>query len=562
MMRFIIQLCRQVASDLDCANLASSTSHRRMCAWRKLCLLATMCACGSAHAAQAEPQFKPFVQTIDRIIVINGDVFDLNNPKENKSLYRFANRIHINTREEVIKEFLLFQPGDTLSMQKLAESERILREQTFIHDASVTPINVRPDKVDILVKTRDNWSLSPGINLSREGGSNSKSVSFVEGNLLGYGKKLSMKRASDAERSSSAFEYSDPNILGTRHTLNSLYSYNSDGVDATLSFQKPFFSLAAQRAYGIDLHATELNEELIDDNNDKYLVRHNKEEYKSFVGFSYNLTKIRSIRLTFGYTLNRDVVFPASGNIALTESTDSYVWAGSEYLEDRYIKMQRIRMLNQTEDINLGHYASTRVGWSHENLGSDFNGVIFQGKYNYNAIIGAGELFSQDISLDTKIHNNRIAETVYSTEIRYYHLVSDDISNFYKLHLDLGRELTEASEFFLGGDSGVRGYPLKLQSGDKRLVCNFERRYYTDLHILQLFYVAGLIFADVGRAWSVGDPNSGDQGILSDVGFGLRAASSRSSTNNVIHLDVAFPMNRKESNLNEYQVVIKASGDF
>ena len=516
----------------------------------------------SVFAEESNPKFQPFVQTIDRIIIINGDVFDLNNPKENKSLYRFANKIHINTREEVIQEFLLFKSGDTLSMQILAESERILRSQPFIYDATIKTINVRPDKVDILVKTQDNWSLAPGINLSREGGSTSRSFNFVEGNLLGYGKKLVLQRSSDAERSSTSFQYLDPNLIGSRHILNVLYSHNSDGLESTLVFQKPFFSLAAQKAYGVDLSVSELNEELNDAGGNKYLVTHNKENYESFVGYSYNLSKIRNVRLTFGYTLKRDVLFRPDNIDDRSESTDSYIWAGSEYLEDRYIKMQRIQLLNQTEDINLGHYASTRVGWSHENLGSDYTGIVFQGKYNYNAIIGAGVLFSQDISLDTKIHNNRIAESVYTTEIRYHQLVDDDVANYVKLHLDLGRELAAENEFYLGGDSGARGFPLKFQSGDKKLLCNIERRYYTDWHVLQLFYMAALVFADAGRAWSQGDSNSGSQGILKDIGFGVRAASSRSSSNSVVQLDVAFPLGRDPQLVDKFQVVIKANSSF
>jgi len=533
-------------------------SRRRSRAIVALCLTL---AASHAMTAKAE-KFEPFVQTIDRIIVINGDVFDLSNPKENKALYRFANSIHINTREEVIRQFLLFEPGDTLSIQKLAESERILRSQPFIYDANIKTINIRPDKVDILVKTQDNWSLAPGINLSREGGSNSKSLSFVEGNLLGYGKRLSLQRSSDAERFSSQFQYSDPNLLGSRHVLNVTYAQNSDGQEAALLFQKPFYSLAAQYAYGVDLSTSELDEELIDDSNNKYLVTHTQENYESFVGFSYNLSKIRSIRITFGYTLNRDVIYQPNDFSTRYETNDSYIWAGSEYLEDRYIKMQRIQMLNQTEDINLGHSASTRVGWSHENLGSDFTGMIFIGTYNYNAIIGAGELFSQDISLNTKIHNNRVAESTYSTEIRYYRQVNDDITNYMKFHIDLGRELTADNEFFLGGDSGVRGYPLKLQSGDKRVTFNLEQRYYTDWHVAQLFYIAALTFADAGRAWTQGDRYSANQGILKDLGFGLRAASSRSSNKSVIQLDIAFPLDRDTDLIDKYQVVIKANSNF
>jgi hemolysin activation/secretion protein len=139
--------------------------------------------------------------------------------------------------------------------------------------------------------------------------------------------------------------------------------------------------------------------------------------------------------------------------------------------------------------------------------------------------------------------------------------VYDDINNFLRFHLDLGRELSPGEEFFLGGESGIRGYPTKLQSGDKRILLNLEQRYYTNWHVFQLYYLAALIFTDVGRAWTTGDPSSGTQGVLKDIGFGLRAGSSRSSTDNVIQLDVAFPLDRNDQ-MDSYQVVVKASGNF
>jgi hemolysin activation/secretion protein len=96
----------------------------------------------------------------------------------------------------------------------------------------------------------------------------------------------------------------------------------------------------------------------------------------------------------------------------------------------------------------------------------------------------------------------------------------------------------------LGGDEDLRGYPLRYQSGDKTLVLRIEERMYTDLNVFRLIRVGAAAFYDGGRAWGGSIPNTANAGWLSDVGFGLRFLTDRSSKSNVLHLDVAFPLNR------------------
>ena len=50
-------------------------------------------------------------------------------------------------------------------------------------------------------------------------------------------------------------------------------------------------------------------------------------------------------------------------------------------------------------------------------------------------------------------------------------------------------------------------------------------------------------------------------GWLSDVGFGLRFALTRFSTEKVVHLDFAFPLGGEDS-LDSVQVLLKAKRSF
>jgi hemolysin activation/secretion protein len=113
----------------------------------------------------------------------------------------------------------------------------------------------------------------------------------------------------------------------------------------------------------------------------------------------------------------------------------------------------------------------------------------------------------------------------------------------------------------LGGDSGLRGYPLRYQSGTRRALFTVEERFYTDIYLWQLFRIGGAAFIDTGRAWGGNNVNAGNPGWLSDVGFGLRIVASRSATGSVLHVDVAFPLNAT-ADISKVQLLVKTKASF
>src|SRR5258708_33275440 len=98
-------------------------------------------------------------------------------------------------------------------------------------------------------------------------------------------------------------------------------------------------------------------------------------------------------------------------------------------------------------------------------------------------------------------------------------------------------------QLLLGGDNGLRGYPLRYESGTSRALLTIEQRFYTDWYPFRLVRVGGAIFADVGRTWGSGAIGNSDPGLLRDVGFGLRLRNTRSGLGHGLPLDFAFPLN-------------------
>ena len=174
--------------------------------------------------------------------VITQDIFDLSDPRENNALYRLANRLHINTKPEVIRNALLFKSGEPVSLRVIEETERLLRRNGYLYDVSIRPVAYRDGVADIEVRTRDTWSLDIGISASRAGGENTGRLALKEENLLGRGITLGFGYSSDVDRSGTTFEIGDNNLFGTRGVFFALSPLCLLGLTLALALQRCFTS--------------------------------------------------------------------------------------------------------------------------------------------------------------------------------------------------------------------------------------------------------------------------------------------------------------------------------
>ena len=65
----------------------------------------------------------------------------------------------------------------------------------------------------------------------------------------------------------------------------------------------------------------------------------------------------------------------------------------------------------------------------------------------------------------------------------------------------------------------------------------------------------------VGPAWGGEFQNTTNPGWLSDVGFGLRILSCRSAFGNVLHADIAFPLNG-DTDIRSVQFLLRSKATF
>jgi len=148
------------------------------------------------------------------------------------------------------------------------------------------------------------------------------------------------------------------------------------------------------------------------------------------------------------------------------------------------------------------------------------------------------------------------------TVLRYYAPQTRHAAFYGLLSADrLGDGAAAPDELLIGGDNGLRGYPLRYQSGDRRALLTLEERAYTDWYPFRLVRVGGAVFFDHGRAWGGVNQNGVDGGWLSDAGIGLRLALDRAAFGNVLHADIAVPFSHAPG-IKKVQFLVKTQATF
>jgi len=500
---------------------------------------------------------------IGKIEIRVEDVFNPELPGEDWWPYRLVNTLHISTRDKVVRDLLLFAEGDPYSRRILDETERLLRADKLFFDAWVRPVRVRGQQVDVEVVVRDVWTLTAGVRFRREGGQNQTGINLQDRNFLGTGKDIDLERRTDVDRTTTLVRYRDPNLRGSRTRLDAQYASTSDGWHRSLELDRPFYELDARWAAG----GLWLSESLIDH---RYLAGHRTDSFlhdRTFGelsgGLSAGLSSGFARRWRAGVTYDSHEfarLADQQGSVVPDDRTLVYPWVGLELLEDSYAKMKNMDQIIRTEDFHLGRSLSARLGWSSRSFGADRTMLVFAATASSTSQHDGG-LTRLSAHASGRWSRTSTENVLLGGSVDAYWQVLGRHKLFASLSADLAHRLDRERQLLIGGDSGLRGYPLRYQDGDRRVLLSVEQRFYTDWHPLKLAHVGAAVFADVGHSWFAEDGFGSGGGVLSDVGFGLRLSSSRSGSNNMLHVDLAFPLNR-DGDISGIQFSVKTKSSF
>lgn len=504
---------------------------------------------------------------IGEIRVRADDIFDTTQPEEDKPLFRWANALHVQTRPRVIRQALLFAPGDRVNARVIDETERLLRSHRYLYDVRITPLAVRDGVVDLEVATRDTWSITVGGGVAVQGGSSGGSVGLTDVNVLGAGIALGIGREKNVDRTSSLVRVSMPRAFGSRVNVDAGHASADDGRRSHVAVVRPFYALDTRWAAGV----TATKDDRIDSTYREGEVaaehRHRLQQAEVWGGWSAGLVDGRTRRYTVGVGFQDDTYALEPGAAAPVQLPTARrlvtPFVRHETFEDRFVRTSNRNSVGRPEFFATGLTTAVQLGYASTTLGAGSNGVVASGSVTRGFAWGDDTLLMASLRGGVQHSEGAWRKLRLGAQGQVFQPHGPHRLTYASLALDALARPDPLETLLLGGDSGLRGYPVRYQSGTRRALVTLEERYYTDWYLWQLFRFGFAAYVDAGRAWG-GDAtylNREAPGWLADAGVGLRIVSARAAVAGMLHVDVAAPL-RARGDVKRVQVLVRTRASF
>jgi len=533
----------------------------------------------SDRSLEVDP--RPWGKVVDEIYVYNNQVFS-----KRDGFLQFFNHFHRTTREYVVEGEVVLEAGQVWKQSKADETARRLRDPVFTSLAVVMPVRARdPDKVDILVVTRDVWSLRFNTEYAFQDGRLSYlTFSLSENNFLGLRKLVSFAYEMDLNEAGIGPVYYDTNLfkkhidfftriyaLFNRDDLWDRQNFTYEGSQSLIRFNRPLWNLDTEWGGGIEFrHNFSVERRFQQDSQGHIRLRPYDDpdtaeveevpyEYHTRT-FSLSTGIIRGFgdhvehRFKAGhqlvsqsYDVLPDFAFPPPIQAAFERDVlprsevTSALYLGYEVFVPNYREYRNVGGFDLAEDVRLGPSADTTVSFGLEVLGSDADFIRFTQNASYALPWGDDGLLRATASLSARlqsgsddphnfIDNSASGETrvVTPTLFGWLRLVNE-VRFATMWHETQNRYLS------LGGDNGLRGFGINQFDGQRRIVAQTEIR---TAPVPALFTRWGLVaFYDVGGAADTLRTMT----YHSDLGLGVRVLLPQMSSQ-VMRFDFAFPL--------------------
>ena len=431
------------------------------------------------------------------------NVFDPRIKSEDKWFYHLANRLHFLTRPEVIESQLLFESGEPYSKQKIEETERLLRKQRYLGEAEISVGEPIDGVVDVVVSTKDVWTTKPELSFGRKGGVNTGSFGFEDHNLFGFGSHLGIEARRTVDRDILSLGFGDNNFRGSRYAVSALFSDKSDGTGAGLSVQKPFFSLDSRRSHGLNVAVDDRIETIYELGLPSGNFSVSSRDLSAHMGWSQGLVNGWARRFSVGFAADEDLFSPVIDDSLPNSVTPEdrrfiYPFLGFELVEDAFETTRNLDQIDRIEDRLLGTRLYGQIGYSPGNEVTEDGAALFSARIYKGWRLGSSSTLLTEALLDGRYESGGVANTLLSGTATLHLRQSDKRVMYARVEVTDGTNMDLDSPVILGGTTGLRGYPLRYQTGTGRALLTIEQRFFTDWYPFRLFRVGAAAFVDMG----------------------------------------------------------------
>jgi hypothetical protein len=522
---------------------------------------------------------------ISFVFVDNNSIFDTADPDLDDRFrwaYEAANKLHIRTRQWVIRRELLFRPGDCYDPFILAETERVLRSYPFLAQVDIYGVRQTDDSYHVIVDTHDDWSTRVDLRVRFDDGLRLEGVRLSELNFLGMGQTLGLFWQERDVSREYGLSYWAPQLARSRWDVGAAIGKTRAGTFFRQDVGYPFLGeighWAGREAYVRDKQFFDYI--LFDDRDSAsphVLLPTRDQRFELSVLRRFG-DRGRALLAGLGFS-SRRFDYPGAIDIAPGGNFDERVPADTltarpivaqSALRDafrvhflvgardvRWIERRGLDGMHGAEDIRLGIELGADIGPSIQAWGDDDISVAA-------LLHGAAEIGPSLFVARGRLDALRNLDT---TPARGWQDIYANVELFAYLRgsrESAGTLLFRASgaggwktrtpfQLTLGGERRVRGYDRQRFPAGQRLVLTLEQRQYIGWPFRGLFDTGVTVFADAGRTWAGDVPYGVDSGWRFAAGTGLRFAFPAGSRA-IYRIDFAWPMERRTT-LGDFRVL-------
>lgn len=455
-----------------------------------------------------------------------------------------ANFLHTNTKDYIIEDELLFGQDDEIIEYLLAETEKNLRTLDLFSKVQIKLDSIGNNQYDIIIMTKDKWSLQPSAYYATAGGNASYGSKFAEKNLFGHGIIIGAE-AQHRQENNIGWQGSATitKIRPFRQDLNLNYELVAHQYRTKHLFEltNPYRSFYDETAYGVNAYIDQGNDFLYSSfsNSFTFLPTNTKQLSVFFSKAWIRKDKVFISGLLDYQTVNRgdkkySRAFDNTGQMLLQFSSVS----------KEFTKLTKVNNYLD-EDVPLGGYGSAILGKLFP-IGSN-NGE------NLYYIAGVGEVSRLETNYYLFGHI-AAGSGFYQSDAKYTYQEFNGLA-FYKPSENVviaGRLFQQSTwnwdksrQLILDAETGLRGYNLNQFIGANRIIANLESRFFTDYQ-LWIFNFSGAAFFDIGSVWDRGTDLTKSR-FHSSVGLGFRLHNNKATGGmNTIRFDFAYNLEQKK----------------
>jgi hypothetical protein len=467
--------------------------------------------------------------------------------------------VHQTTEPEVVRRFLLLNVGETCNELRRAESERILRAQPFIAEATVLVLaDTAEGTVSLDVRTTDEVSLVFGGAIGR-GNPPLRFIRVGDANLAGQGIYLAADwRDGGQFRDGYGGQFVDNQVLGLPYTFTAGAHRTPLGSVWGTDFAHAFYTDIQRVAWRVQGGALDDYVQYQNDINSSHAIPVSRDYYD--IGGIVRLGPPGRLSL-FGASISgdneriggtpvlitKDGFAPDPGSLLANRFVDHKIARVNALWGVRDIGFARVRgydALTATQDLPIGFQLGTMFGRSLSVLGSRDDDIfmaadIYVGAVGRNnglrlQLEGEGRRSNDNNGLwDGILANGRAVEYLQWIP-RTTTTISLEFSGGWRQRIPFNLSLSDP-------DGGVRGYGASNTPGGQRSVARFENHVFAGHPFEQTDFGLG-VFADAGRLWAGDIPYGVSTPVRTSVGVSLLGSAPRGSAR-VWRIDAAYVIN-------------------